>query len=201
MVRIRRLLKILQVARCASCRETLELPNCGALVTILTLHRGVSTQERESILVILDLLDGDIPTEHRMTPCAIGSHLPLVNIGVAVLALLANIRKYRLDVTLRTLHFFVHAPQRILCLIVVELRHGADRAPSAGGVAIFARNLQRPVRASRRFALRFRSRKYCRLPNEEQQPAHHLDERCIYNHPVPSKVPRRGWNTKNLWLA
>ena len=141
MVRIRRLLKILQVARCASCRETLELPNCGALVTILTLDRGVSPQERESILVILDLLDGDIPTEHRVTPCAIGSHLPLVNIGVAVLALLANIGKYRLDVALRTLHFFVHTPKWITCLIVVELWHGADRAPSAGGMAVFARNL------------------------------------------------------------
>jgi hypothetical protein len=143
------------------------------------LDRGVSPQERESILVILDLLDGDIPAEHRVTPCAIGPHLPLVNIGVAVLALLANIGKYRFDVALRTLHFFVHAPQRILCLIVVELRHGADRAPSAGDVAVFAGNLQRPMRASRRFALRFRPRKYCRLPNEKKQPAQHLDEPSI----------------------
>jgi hypothetical protein len=124
-------------------------------VAILTLHRGVSPQEWESILVILNLLDGNIPPQHRVTPCAIRPHLPLVNVGVTVLTLFANVGKYRLDVALRALHFFVHTPQRILCLIVVELRHAADRAPSAGRVAVFAGNLQGPVRTSRGFALRF----------------------------------------------
>jgi hypothetical protein len=110
-------------------------------VTILTLHCGVSPQERESILVILYLLDGNIPAEHRVTPRAIGPHLALVNIGVTVLTLLANVGKHRLDMALRALHFFVHSPQRILRFIVVELRDAADRAPSGSGVAILARNL------------------------------------------------------------
>jgi hypothetical protein len=75
---------------------------------------------------------------------------------------------------------------------VVEFRHGADGAPSAGGVAVFAGNLQWPVRASRGFALRFRPRRCGWLPNEKKQPAYDLDDRSIHNHPGPSNSPVAG---------
>jgi hypothetical protein len=88
----------------------LELPNRGVPVAIFALHRGVSAQERESILVILNLLDGNIPPEHGVTPRAIRAHLALVNIGVTVLTLLSGVSKHRLDMALRALHFFMHAP-------------------------------------------------------------------------------------------
>jgi hypothetical protein len=84
---------------------------------------------------------------------------------------------------------------------VIEFRYCADGAPSAGGVAVFAGNLQGSMRTSRGFALRFRPRRYSWLPNEEKQPAYDLDDRSIYNHPVPSNSPRRGWDLKNLQLA
>ena len=163
-------------------------------MTIFALHCGVSSQQRETILVILNLLDGDIPAEHRVAPRAIRSHLPLVNIGVTVLTLLAGVGKHRLNVALRALHFFVHPPQWILRFVVIKFRHGADGAPSAGGVAVFAGNLQGPVRASRGFALRFRPSRCGWLPNEKKQPAYDLDDRSIYNHPDPSNSPRRGWD-------
>jgi hypothetical protein len=109
VVRIRRLLIIGYMARGAGCGKTLELPHCGTLVAILALHRGVSSQEWEAILVILNLLDGNIPPEHGVTLRAIRPHLPLVNIGVTILALLADISKDRLNVALLARHFFVQA--------------------------------------------------------------------------------------------
>jgi hypothetical protein len=78
-------------------------------VAILALHCGVSPQKWETILVILNLLDGNIPPEHGVTLRAIRSHLPLVNIGVTILALLADISKDRLNVALLARYFFVQA--------------------------------------------------------------------------------------------
>jgi hypothetical protein len=153
----------------------LELANRRALVAVLTLYRRVSPQEREAILVILDLLDGNVPPEHRVTPRAICPHLPLVNIRVTVLTLLPNVGKHGLDVALRAFHFFVHAAQRISGLIVVELRDSADGAPRGSRVAVLARNLQGAVRASRGFALRFRPGGNGWLPNQKKQPTHHLN--------------------------
>jgi hypothetical protein len=91
--------------------------------------------------MILDLLDCNIPAKHGVTLRAIRPHLPLVNIGVTVLALLAGVSKHRLDVALRAFHFFVHAPQRILRLVVIKLRNRFDRPPSARCVAVLTRYL------------------------------------------------------------
>jgi len=148
--------------------------------------------------MILNLLDGNVPPEHRVTPCAISPHLPLMNVGVTVLTLLAHVGKHRLDVALRALHFFVHTSQGILRFIVIEFRHGANGAPTSGRVAVFAGNLQRAVRAPRGFALRFRARRNSRLPNKKKEPAHGLDERSIHNHPLPSTFPVEGGIPRTL---
>ena len=78
-------------------------------MAILALHRGVSAEKREAILVILNLLNGIVPTKNGVTLRAIRAHLALVNIGVAILTILPHIREYRLYVALRALHFLVHA--------------------------------------------------------------------------------------------
>jgi hypothetical protein len=54
-------------------------------------------------------------------------------------------------VALDALHLFVHAAQRIFRLVVIKLRHRADRTPARRRVAILAGNRQRPVRAPRGF--------------------------------------------------
>src|SRR5437016_9846932 len=109
VIRIRGLLKVLQVAGSAGRRQALELTHCRALVAVLALHGGVSAEKREAILVILNLLNGIVPTKNRVTLRAIRAHLALVNIGVAILTILPHIREYRLYVALRALHFLVHA--------------------------------------------------------------------------------------------
>jgi len=77
-----------------------------------------------------------------------------VNVGVAVLTALADVGEDGLDVTFGARDRRVHAPQRILGLVVVEFGDGADRFPRVGGVAVLARNAQIPVRAVRTRDLR-----------------------------------------------
>lgn len=122
-------------------------------MTILALHRGVRAQEREAVLVIFHLLDGDIPPLYGVASRAIRAHLSLVNIGMAVLTILSCVGEHGLDVALRASHFFVHATEGILGLVVVELRNGADGPPARSRVAVLARNRERPVRTASALSL------------------------------------------------
>ena len=143
VIRIGGLLEIRPVTGNAGGGQPLELAHGRTLVAVLTLHRGMGTEQRKAVLVFLHLLYGGVPALHCVALRAVRAHLSLVHIGVAVLAVLARVRKNRLHVALRALHFFVHAAQRILGLVVVEFRVRLDRAPRCRGVAIFAREVQR----------------------------------------------------------
>ncbi len=56
-------------------------------MAVLALHRGVSAEKREAILVILNLLNGIVPTKNGVAPRAVRAHFPLVTCGgVAILA-------------------------------------------------------------------------------------------------------------------
>lgn len=57
--------------------------------------------ERKTILVLLDILDRYLPALHGMALIAIGSHLPTMNISVALGALVSYIGKNELAVALR----------------------------------------------------------------------------------------------------
>ena len=173
VIRIRGLLKVLQVAGSAGRRQALELAHCRAPMAVLALHRGVSAEKREAILVIFNLLNGIVPTENRVALRAVRAHFPLVNIGVAILTILANVREYRFYVALRAFNFLVHAAQRIPSFIVIKFRDGADRAPARGGVAVLAGNGERSVRTTSRLPLR-RGSARCR-PREEQQATQDLN--------------------------
>ena len=61
VVGVGRFLEVFQVTGRAVRCESLELPDGRTLVTILALDSGVSSEQREAILVILDLLDRDLP--------------------------------------------------------------------------------------------------------------------------------------------
>jgi len=117
-------------------------------VAVLALHRGVSAEKREAILVILNLLNGIVPTKNGVAPRAVRAHFPLVNIGVAILTILAHICEDRFYVALRALNFLVHIAQRIVGFVVIEFRNRTNGAPACGGVAILARNGERSVRTT-----------------------------------------------------
>jgi hypothetical protein len=98
------------VAGGAGRRETLELADGGAFVAIVALHGSMGAEEWETILVIIDLLYGNLPALNRVTLRAIRSHFSLVNIGVTILASLAHIREYRFGVATRAGHLFMQTP-------------------------------------------------------------------------------------------
>ncbi len=104
-------------------------------------HGGVRPGQRKAVVVLLNLLYGNLPSTHRVALFAIRAELALVNIGMAILASLPDVRKHGLHVTLRTRHGLVHAAQRIFRLIVIEFGDGANRLPCAGGMTVLARNV------------------------------------------------------------
>jgi hypothetical protein len=125
-----RVLPILHVARITICRKSQEISDGSALVALVTLHHSVRAKQRESVEVLLDRLIGDIPTGDGVALGAIGPHLTAMNVGVAVRAILPDIRKDRFDVALRAGNFFVHATKRISRGVVAEFRNGAYRNPA-----------------------------------------------------------------------
>ena len=95
-----RSLEIRLVTGNASSGEPLELAYRCALVAVFALHGCVRSQQRETVLVILHLLHCNIPPLDGVAVGAIRAHLPSMDVVVAVLAILSNIREYRFHMAL-----------------------------------------------------------------------------------------------------
>jgi len=142
VVRVGRPRKIGLVAGVALRRHCLELAVGATLVAGIAVDRCVAAGQREAIIVLLNVFNGDRPPADRVALLAIRAQLALVNVGVAVLAALTDVGENHLDVTLRASDGHVHAAQRIAGLVVVELGNGADRLPAIRGMAVLARDGQ-----------------------------------------------------------
>ena len=67
-------------------------------------------EKGKPVLVLVDLLHRNLPTLHAVTLLTTGAELALVDVGVAVGALLTHVCEYRLDVALRAGHSLMHPP-------------------------------------------------------------------------------------------
>ena len=162
VTRIARGLKIRSVTRVTLSRHRLELAIGRTLVARIAVDRGVGSRERKAVIMLLHLLHRDLPSSNRVTLLAVGSQLPPVNIGVAVLAALTYIREHGFNVTLRAGHRLVHAAKWITRLIMVEFRHCASGSPRICCVAVLARNIQITVWTMRLLvSLPLRRSPYC----------------------------------------
>jgi hypothetical protein len=74
------------------------------------------------------------------------SHLRAMNIRVATRTIFSYVGEYRLRMATGAGNFRVHATQRIFGCVVVKFGDGSNRRPIGIGMAIFAGNIQRPVR-------------------------------------------------------
>ena len=153
VIGIYRGLKIVQVARHAGGGKASELPDRGVLVALIALQYSVLTQQREAIEVILNRLHRNIPTQRRVALGAIGAKLALVNVGVAIGAVLAYVCENGFPVALGAIHFFVHAAQGIARGVMIKFGNGANRRPAGGGVTVLTRNRQGAVRTPARLSL------------------------------------------------
>jgi len=135
----------------------------------IAIHRGMRSSQGEAVVVLLDLLDRDLPAADRVTLLAIRSELSFVDVGVAVLATLSDVGEDRLDVALHTSDGLVHAAQRISRCVVIKLRDRANRLPSVWGVAVLTGNVQIAVRTVRSSGLRVRACRACGKCQQQQR--------------------------------
>ncbi len=119
------------MAREASGGEPLELAHSRALMARIAVQRSVRTDQRKAVDVLVDLLNRDIPAFYRVALLAIGAHLPLVDVGVAVRALGSHVREDQLGVALRTTDSLVHSAQGVSSCVVIEFRDRSNRLPPA----------------------------------------------------------------------
>ena len=127
----------------------LEFAGGRSLVAGIAVDRSVRSSQRKAVVMLLNLLNGDLPSTDRVALLAVRSQLALVNIGVTILANLSNIGENRPDVTFSTTHRLMHAAQRIFRLVVVEFRNAADWSPGGRCVAVLTGNAQVAVWAVR----------------------------------------------------
>ena len=99
-------------------------------------------------MMISDLCDRNLPTQHGVTLSTVRTKFPPVNVSVAVSTIFAHIGKNRFCMTLKALHSLMQSSQWIPSFVVIELRYRTNGTPGARGVTIFARNSKRTVRAS-----------------------------------------------------
>ena len=174
VVGIARALEILGVAGIALRRHCLKLAGRCALVAGIAVDCGMSPRQRKAIIVLLDLLYGNLPSQDGMALLAIRPQLTSVNVRVAVLATLPHVGEYRLDVALRAGDCAMHAAQRISGLIVIEFRNGTNRPPGCRRVAVLAWHIQVPVRTvGSSSILRLRARSNANQYNQQTYPIVH----------------------------
>ncbi len=147
MVRVCGAREIRLVAGEARSRHRFESAIGTVLVAGVAVDGGVSPSQRETIIVILDVLVRDLPSADSVALFAICAQLAPMNVGVTILAALADVGKNRLNVTLSAGHGSVHTTQRVPGLIVVKFRNSADRLPCACGMAVLTRNREIAMRA------------------------------------------------------
>lgn len=145
----RRLLKRSLMAGVALNRQALELSHRFALVTVCAVQPGMTSDQREPVLVLFRALSDQAPALDGVTLFTVRSHLPAMNVSMAIGAIGPNVCKDWLGMTLGTGNRLVLAAQWILGRVVIEFRNRSNGLPSHRGVAVLARDAQAAVRASR----------------------------------------------------
>jgi len=115
-------------------------------MAVVALQHRVRTDQWETILVVANLLQRNLPALHRVAALAVRSKLAAMNIRVAIRTIATHLFEDQAHVAFCAGDFGVHAAQRVARVIVIELRIGADRLPTRVGVAFLAGNRRSAVR-------------------------------------------------------
>ena len=147
MIGTLRLVVCLQMAAHTLRRQCLpiELSDGSRLVARITIHNRMRTDQRETILMLVDVVHRHCPAVRVVTQVALGTVTAPMDVSVAILALLASIRENRIDVALLTRNLCVQTPQRKCRLAMIKFGLRTQRQPSFAGMAVFTRYLQRPM--------------------------------------------------------
>lgn len=122
--------------------EAVELADGPNLVAGVAIHSRVSPDEREAILVLVDVVNGNLPAISVVAELALSAVLAAMQIGVAVLALYWGVAENKILVAIGALHFRVAAAQRKFGLRMIELELRSQRIPALRVVTLLALDLQ-----------------------------------------------------------
>ena len=109
-------------------------------MALIALDKCMRPHQRESIVVVLDRLDVDLPALDCVAALAIGAKLATVNVCMTLGALRACLFEDQVRVALRAGNLRVHPAQRIAGRVVIELRVRPYRLPAHVRMAVLARN-------------------------------------------------------------
>jgi hypothetical protein len=101
VIRIVRCLEIRRVTGVTGSGHCLKLATGGTLVAGIAADDCMRSSQREAVIMLLNLLDRNLPASNGVALFAVGSQLAPVNIRVAILTALTDISEYRLHVALR----------------------------------------------------------------------------------------------------
>lgn len=186
VIGIRGLLELRRVTAEAIGGEPLELPHGRILVAAVALQQRVRPHQRKAVEMLLDVLHGNPPAPYVVAVLATGSELPAMDIGVAVGAFCARVAEHQVAMALAAAHPLVHATQGEPGLVVVKLRHVADRLPGRECMAVLAGEIQVAMRAARgrivwilrRSRTIHRRRLWRRSRGAQQKPDNHIYQQC-----------------------
>ena len=101
VIRIGRVFVVGRMARITVRRHGLKLAVGCTLVAGIAGDGCMRANEREAVVMLLNLLDRNLPASNRVALFAVGSQLTPMDIGVAILTALTDVGEYRLHVALR----------------------------------------------------------------------------------------------------
>lgn len=122
--------------------EAVELANRADLVAGVAVNGRMSADQRKSILMLIDVVNGNLPPIGVVAEVTLGAILAAMQIGVAVLALDGGVAEIEILVAVDALHFRVPATQRKLGFRMVEFKFGAQRLPALSAVTLLAPDLE-----------------------------------------------------------
>lgn len=103
------------------------------------------SNQREAVLVLLNVFDRNLPAFDGMAVFTLRAHLPAMDVRVTLRAFVPHVGEHRLHVALRARNFCVHASQWVRRLVVIKIRHRSNRLPAQIGMARLAGNIERAV--------------------------------------------------------
>lgn len=113
----------------------------------IAIHYGVRTHQGKTVLVLIDVVDGNLPAIGVVTQFALRAILAAMKVGVAVLAFVRCIGKFQIAMTVSARHFSVAAAERKSGLHVVELDLAWNHLPVRRRMTRSAWEFEIPVRA------------------------------------------------------
>lgn len=138
---------VIRVTGAAVGGEPYKLARGRILVASIAVNYRVRSDQRKAILMLIDRLHRNLPSVDGMASFASCAHLSPVNVGVAFRTVHADVGEHGVHMAFLAPDSFMHATQRVLGLVVIELRDVSNRFPTRKRMAVLTGDVQWPVRA------------------------------------------------------